>query len=502
MYAVKANPSPDLLRVLYDSGITHYDVASIAEVRLARETLPEATLCFMHPVKTRAAIREAYFEHGVKTFSLDHIEELEKIVECCRGEDGEAASDLRLLVRLRVSSDYSELSLASKFGVDLADAAPLLQATRQHCDWLGVCFHVGSQAMTPFAYVQALERVKAAVAEAGVVIDMVDVGGGFPSVYPGMEPPPLEDYFAIIHKHFEALPIAYNAELWCEPGRALCAEYSSMIVRATKGATDLRLCVRLRVSSEYSELSLAAKFGVDLADAAPLLQATRQHCDWLGVCFHVGSQAMTPFAYVQALERVKAAVAEAGVVIDMVDVGGGFPSVYPGMEPPPLEDYFAIIHKHFEALPIAYNAELWCEPGRALCAEYSSMIVRVEKRRGNELYINDGAYGALFDAAHVGWRFPVASLEEGREGPQEDFAFFGPTCDDIDFMQGPFQLPGDIKSGDYIEIGMLGAYGAAMKTGFNGFGNAQQVVTGDEPMASLYRGDREVRQSDNVVSLR
>ncbi|MHA6317604.1 type III PLP-dependent enzyme [Altererythrobacter sp. CAU 1778] len=357
MYAVKANPSPDLLRVLYDSGITHYDVASIAEVRLARETLPEATLCFMHPVKTRAAIREAYFEHGVKTFSLDHIEELEKIVECCRGEDGEAASDLRLLVRLRVSSDYSELSLASKFGVDLADAAPLLQATRQHCDWLGVCFHVGSQAMTPFAYVQALERVKAAVAEAGVVIDMVDVGGGFPSVYPGMEPPPLEDYFAIIHKHFEALPIAYNAELWCEPGRALCAEYSSM-------------------------------------------------------------------------------------------------------------------------------------------------IVRVEKRRGNELYINDGAYGALFDAAHVGWRFPVASLEEGRQGPQEDFAFFGPTCDDIDFMQGPFQLPGDIKSGDYIEIGMLGAYGAAMKTGFNGFGNAQQVVTGDEPMASLYRGDREVRQSDNVVSLR
>ena len=60
LYAVKANPSPDLLRVLWASGVTHYDVASIAEVRLVRSVLPEATLCFMHPVKTRAAIAEAY----------------------------------------------------------------------------------------------------------------------------------------------------------------------------------------------------------------------------------------------------------------------------------------------------------------------------------------------------------------------------------------------------------------------------------------------------------
>ena len=358
LYAVKANPSPDLLRILWDSGVAHYDVASIAEVRLVRETLPDATLCFMHPVKTARAVREAYFEHGVKTFSLDTLEELAKIVAATTGEDGTAARDLRLLVRLRVSSEYSELSLASKFGVDLADAAPLLQATRQHCDWLGVCFHVGSQAMTPFAYVQALERVRAVVAEAGVVIDVVDVGGGFPSEYPGMEPPPLEDYFAIIFRHFEALPIAYNAELWCEPGRALCAEYNSL-------------------------------------------------------------------------------------------------------------------------------------------------IVRVEKRRGTELYINDGAYGALFDAAHVGWRFPVVALAADLHGTEEDFAFYGPTCDDADYMKGPFRLPADIQAGDFIEIGMLGAYGAAMKTGFNGFGNAVAVDVTDEPMASLYRGDRpDPRVSDNVVSLR
>ena len=357
LYAVKANPSPDLFRILWDNGITHYDVASIAEVRIVRATLPEATLCFMHPVKSPAAIREAYFDHGVKTFSLDSVEELLKIVDATRDADGRQAS-------------------------------------------------------------------------------------------------------------------------------------------------DLRLCVRLRVSSEHAALSLAAKFGCDLTEAPALLQEARQYADWLGVCFHVGSQAMSPFAYVQAIDRVRAAIAEASVVIDMVDVGGGFPSVYPGMEPPPLEDYFRIIHQHFYALPIAYNAELWCEPGRALSAEYSSLVVRVEKRRGNELYINDGAYGALFDAAHIDWKFPLRALEDDLIEPVEDFAFYGPTCDDADFMPGPFPLPGDVQAGDYLEIGMLGAYGAAMRTDFNGFGATRSVIVRDEPMASLYDGSRSRLASDNVVSLR
>ena len=121
---------------------------------------------------------------------------------------------------------------------------------------------------------------------------------------------------------------------------------------------------------------------------------------------------MTPAAYAEAMARVRQAIVEAAVTVDIVDVGGGFPSSYPGMEPPPLETYFAVIHQAFEALPISYSAELWCEPGRALCAEYASVLVRVEKRRGDELYINDGAYGALFDAAHIGWRYPVRLVRE------------------------------------------------------------------------------------------
>jgi len=355
LYAVKANPSPDLLKILWDEGVTHYDVASIGEVRLVRETLPEAVLCFMHPVKAEEAIAEAYFEHGVRTFSLDSLDELEKIVRAT-STDGVAPADLNLLVRLRVSSKHAKYSLASKFGADPAELRALL---------------------------------------------------------------------------FQA----------------------------------------------------------------------RQAADALGICFHVGSQAMTPTAYADAMELVRDAIIEAAVTVDIVDVGGGFPSTYPGMEPPPLEAYFEVIHRAFESLPISYSAELWCEPGRALCAEYASLLVRVERRRGTELYINDGAYGALFDAAHVGWRFPVALVrDKASKAKLLGFSFYGPTCDDLDHMAGPFELPTDVEAGDYVEIGMLGAYGCAMRTGFNGFGIDSVQIVDDEPMATLY-GTASAPERSNVVTL-
>jgi ornithine decarboxylase len=352
LYAVKANPSPDLLKVLWDAGVTHYDVASLGEVRLVAETLPDATLCFMHPVKAEEAIAEAYFDYGVKTFSLDTIEELEKIQ------------------------------------------------------------------------------------------------------------------------------------------------------RATRNASDLNLLVRLRVSSDHSKLSLASKFGADPSEVKPLLMAARQASDALGLCFHVGSQAMSPAAYAEAMARVRDAIVEAAVTVDIVDVGGGFPSWYPGMEPPALEAYFEVIHRSFEDLPISYSAELWCEPGRALCAEYASVLVRVEKRRGSELYINDGAYGALFDAAHIGWRYPVKLVRDAESNVKTmPFSFYGPTCDDLDHMAGPFDLPADVQAGDYIEVGMLGAYGCAMRTGFNGFGVEDRVIVDDEPMASLYTAVAERTPASNVITL-
>jgi ornithine decarboxylase len=184
---------------------------------------------------------------------------------------------------------------------------------------------------------------------------------------------------------------------------------------------------------------------------------------------------------------VRVAIVAAGVTVDVVDVGGGFPSVYPGMEPTALDGYFDVINRAYEALPISYSAELWCEPGRALSAEYASVLVRVEARKDDVLYINDGAYGTLFDAAHVKWRFPV-ELVRGTPSRARTmaFSFYGPTCDDIDYMAGPFELPADIQAGDYIEIGMVGAYGSAMRTGFNGFTAGATVIARDEPMDSAY----------------
>jgi ornithine decarboxylase len=172
------------------------------------------------------------------------------------------------------------------------------------------------------------------------------------------------------------------------------------------------------------------------------------------------------------------------------------------MEPPALEAYFDVISRAFESLPISYSAELWCEPGRALCAEYASVLVRVEKRRGDQLYINDGAYGALFDAAHIGWRFPVELVREEQSRARDvAFSFYGPTCDDLDHMAGPFMLPADVEAGDYVEIGMLGAYGCAMRTRFNGFGSGETLVMDDEPMATLYGAPEERRVPSNVVQL-
>ena len=196
---------------------------------------------------------------------------------------------------------------------------------------------------------------------------------------------------------------------------------------------------------------------------------------------------MSPQAYSDALAMVRAAIVGAGVTVDVIDVGGGFPSVYPGMEAASLDAYFAVIHRAFEALPVSYSAELWAEPGRALSAEYASVLVRVEARKGDVLYINDGAYGSLFDAAHIDWKFPVELVRDGGSRAKDmGFSFYGPTCDDMDFMAGPFMLPADTQAGDYIEIGMLGAYGSAMRTGFNGFTAGENAVVGDEPMMTAY----------------
>ncbi|MGI8841028.1 MAG: type III PLP-dependent enzyme [Caulobacteraceae bacterium] len=339
LYAVKANPSPWVIRALAAAGIAAFDVASVPEIELVAAHAPGARLAFMHPVKSRAAIARAYFDHGVRTFALDSHKELAKIGE------------------------------------------------------------------------------------------------------------------------------------------------------ATGGAGDLDLMVRLAVETAGAAYPLTGKFGVGAGEAPSLLLAARRATDQsMGVSFHVGSQCMRPSAYQSAMAQASRVLVRAGVFADVVDVGGGFPSIYPGLTPPDLSEYIAAIDRGFAEMMVPDATRLWCEPGRALVAESASLLARVELRRGDALYLNDGAYGSLFDAAHARWPFPakLARAAGGASTTLAPFHFFGPTCDSTDHMPGPFWLPEDVREGDYVEIGMMGAYGVAMATRFNGFGEVETAAADDAPMASMF----------------
>ncbi len=260
------------------------------------------------------------------------------------------------------------------------------------------------------------------------------------------------------------------------------------IVEETDGAKDLELFVRIAVPAKNSRIPLEHKFGISGQAAQRLLVKTRQVADELGITFHVGSQTTTPDAYVLAFEEVKKLIVKAGVVVDAIDVGGGFPSRYNDSIPARLSDFVDVIKSAMDKLPVTEHCRLICEPGRALVAEAESLIVKVDLRKGNNLYINDGGYGALYDAAVLDFVFPLRLIRDGLDPsePLVPFELWGPTCDSIDRMKGPFMLPASVREGDYIEIGNVGAYGRALSTRFNGFGEYRDVILQDEPMYSIY----------------
>ena len=259
------------------------------------------------------------------------------------------------------------------------------------------------------------------------------------------------------------------------------------IMEATQGADDLTLFVRLACSNADSLIPLEGKFGIAAGEAPALLRHVRRAADQLGITFHVGSQSMAPERFCDALASVGTVLEEAGVAIERIDVGGGFPSCYPGIEPPPLSLYVEAIERGLSSLPVIPEVALSCEPGRGLVAEAESVLVRVDGRRGNGLYINDGAFGTLYDAAHSGFSLPVRLAGPPPvETAMEAFTFYGPTCDSADMMPGPYFLPGGVTEGDYIEIGQIGAYGRTLATRFNGFGRYDEVELGDEPLMTMY----------------
>ena len=345
LYAVKTNPNKEVLKHIIKNGIENFDAASINEIQLIRNLKSDAHIYFMHTVKSRNDISEAYYNLGIKDFALDTKDELIKILE------------------------------------------------------------------------------------------------------------------------------------------------------ATNHAKDLTLYIRISISNEHAEIDLSRKFGAPASEALGLVRLCKEHANKIGISFHVGSQCMHKISFTKAIKEVGNIIKKTKIIPDIINVGGGFPSLYPDLNPEPLENYLNEIKNSIKKLNLPITPELICEPGRAIVAESGSTIVKVNLRKKQKLYINDGTYGTLFDAGVPNFILPSRMILNGRVQSKKltAFNFFGPTCDSMDYMKGPFMLPNNIKEGDYIELGQLGAYGLTFRTKFNGFYSDEIFETADQPIMSLYDTPSKVK---------
>jgi len=351
LFAVKTNPHPEIIKTLIKSGIDQFDIASIEEIKAVRKFSQTAKCSYMHTVKSRESISEAYFKYGIKTFALDTKDELIKIIE------------------------------------------------------------------------------------------------------------------------------------------------------STGNAKDLELFVRVSVSNEHAEIDLSKKFGALNSEAAGLLRLAKQHSIKIGLSFHVGSQCMHPISYAKGINEIGNIIKKTKIIPDYINVGGGFPTIYPDLVPQSLDNYFDEIKKNLENLKINKLPEIICEPGRALVAESGSTIIRVNLRKKQKLYINDGTYGTLFDAGTPNIVFPSKMIKDSSNKiiskKLTAFDFYGPTCDSMDYMKGPFLLPNNIKENDYIELGQLGSYGLTFRTQFNGFYSDEIYEVEDSPIMTLY--DKDINKATLVA---
>ena len=265
------------------------------------------------------------------------------------------------------------------------------------------------------------------------------------------------------------------------------------IIKNTDNAKDLELFVRVAVSNEHAEIDLSKKFGALHSESLGLLRLAKQYANKVGLSFHVGSQCMHPISYAKGINEIGNIIKKTKIIPDYINVGGGFPTIYPDLIPQNLMKYFDEIKTSLRNLNLKKMPKIICEPGRALVAESGSTIIRVNLRKKQKLYINDGTYGTLFDAGTPNIVFPAKMIKESSNKiiskKLTAFDFFGPTCDSMDYMKGPFLLPNNIRENDYVELGQLGAYGLTFRTQFNGFFSDEIYEVEDKPILTMYGKD-------------
>jgi len=229
---------------------------------------------------------------------------------------------------------------------------------------------------------------------------------------------------------------------------------------------------RMAVHHESAMEDLSARFGAPPEEIPSLLQAIRDSGPEPALAFNVGSLVTDPEAYRHAISVAKSVLEQLPFRLRLIDVGGGYPRSYPGYIVPPMEDYFKAVAESVADLPLADNAEILGEPGRALSAPGMSAVVEVLLRKNDRLFLNDGMFGVFWLLRIDGPdSFPVRAYRDGRpfEGETMEFQLHGPTCDSTDTLPGVVPLPVDIQAGDYLEFGNIGAYSISGRTDYNGF---------------------------------
>ena len=245
---------------------------------------------------------------------------------------------------------------------------------------------------------------------------------------------------------------------------------------------DIAVLVRLSTPGGKALFELSDKFGAAPAEAVELLRAVHEAGLETGLAFHVGSQCADPAAWRVAMDIAAQVVGAAGVPVGYLDVGGGFPASYSNHTVPPLEDFFDVIRDRLRETPVGSDCIVMCEPGRALVADSMSLVVQIQLRKGDALYINDGIFHSMSEPAVAGVQLPARLIRPGREIAlaKTDFTIFGPTCDSTDLLPHTVSLPADAAEGDWIEFGQIGAYSNSMATRFNGF-SSDTFVRVDAP---------------------
>lgn len=248
LYAVKANPAPQVLDEVYASGIRHFDTASLFEIELVSERYKDAQCHFMAPVRSPGAAKIAFDKYNVRDFVVDCDFELDKLIS------ETDPKQIRVFVRIATPLGGAVLELSSKFGTSPDDAARLLKRVVEAGASPALTFHVGSQCLSPFSYAQAIEMARRTALIAGVEIEALDMGGGFPGPYPGNDVPPYHWYFDTITEALNTLPNP-NIKLMCEPGRALIAEGLSVVTRVILRKDD-KLYINDGIYGSFDELNL------------------------------------------------------------------------------------------------------------------------------------------------------------------------------------------------------------------------------------------------------